>query len=199
MPLKSVALSVSSASGTSLPRAGEAMLTQYGMEGGLIYAVSAAVRQELKTQGVAMLYWDLLPQKSLSAVVKQLSVPIGKMTLSTCLRKRLGLSPLKISLLRELVPERLSDMSALAHAIKRLPMPVHSLRPLDEAISSAGGVCGSELTHDLMLKQCAGVFCAGEMLDWDAPTGGYLLTAVLASGLIAGRGAQRYLQQDGKG
>jgi len=198
-PLKSVALAVASESGAIDWRAGEAMVTAYGMEGGLVYALSAALRDELKNRSEALLLWDLVPNKSLQEVRDELSRPRGKMSLSSCLRKRLGLPAIKISLLRELIPDQLTDIDLLAAGIKKLPMHVHCQRPLDEAISTAGGINGSELTPDLMLKRFAGVFCAGEMLDWDAPTGGYLLTAAMASGHIAGIGAQQYLQQTAAG
>lgn len=192
-PLKNVALSVESGTTEGAWRKGEAVISRYGIEGGLVYALSAQIRGELDGSHRAQLIWDLLPDRTAAAVQQALAQPRGKMSVSNFLRKKLGLSPLKIALLRELLPEQMADLTTLAGRVKNLPMTVKSLRPLDEAISTAGGVMASELDPTLMLVQQPGLFCAGEMLDWDAPTGGYLLTAVLASGQLAGTGARDFL------
>tara|TARA_R110002072_G_scaffold247353_2_gene406468 strand:- start:9208 stop:10491 length:1284 start_codon:yes stop_codon:yes gene_type:complete len=192
-PLKAVRLVVEDGDGI-FSRKGEALLSRNGIEGGLIYQVSATLRELIDMQGEVTLYWDLLPDSSSDAVRRALEAPRGKTSMSNFLRKRLRLSSLKVSLLRELAPEAFPRAGDLALAIKRLPMTLRSARPLDEAISTAGGVVSWALTDDLMLKRHAGVYCAGEMLDWEAPTGGYLLTAVFASGRRAGAGAVEYLR-----
>lgn len=175
---------------------GEFNVTDYGIEGGLVYALSAALRDELTATGRAALVLDLAPGRSLARLSGDLARPRGRDSLANHLRRRAGLEGVKAALLREFCPpEVLSDGTRLATAIKALPVPVRATRPIDEAISTAGGVRFEALDERLMLKRLPGVFCAGEMLDWEAPTGGYLLTACLASGVQAGRGAAAWLQE----
>jgi len=183
---------------------GEFTITAGGIEGGLVYALSAPLRDALETSGRAVLHLDLAPGKTLARLTADLSRPRGRDSLANHLRRRAGIEGVKAGLLRELLP--FSPLTApgtkypwgtpdqLAAAIKHLPLPVIATRPLDEAISTAGGVTFEALNEALMLRDLPGVFCAGEMLDWEAPTGGYLLTACLASGLVAGRGALAWLR-----
>lgn len=175
-------------------RQGEFNVTAHGIEGGLIYALSAPLRNALERDGGAELCLDLAPGRSLERLVGDLAKPRGRDSLANHLRRRVGIEGVKAALLRELcTPETLASPALLAAAIKRLRVPVQATRPLDEAISSAGGVCFDALDESLMLRQLPGVFCAGEMLDWEAPTGGYLLTACLASGRRAAQGIQAWL------
>jgi uncharacterized flavoprotein (TIGR03862 family) len=170
-------------------RQGEAIITTSGIEGGLVYAHAAALRDALAAEGTAILHLDLLPNHD-AARIKAALMQRGSRSLSSHLKSSLGLSGAKAGLLREvLTPTDLNDPLKLAAAIKALPLRLKAARPLAEAISSAGGVRLEALTPDLMLKSLPGIFCAGEMLDWEAPTGGYLLTACLASGVVAGKGA----------
>jgi uncharacterized flavoprotein (TIGR03862 family) len=177
-PVKAVALTA----GTQMSR-GEFMLSKYGIEGGGIYMVSRAMREG------AQLYIDLMPDWSLARVRQALSKPRGKSSFTNHLRKVLRFDVMQMALLSEFGRPFPND---LAELIKALPVRHSGPRPMDEAISTAGGVRFSALTGDLMLKSHPGVFCAGEMLDWEAPTGGYLITGCLATGLIAGRGAAAY-------
>src|SRR5690606_22233906 len=167
-----------------------------GLEGGLVYAWSAPLRDALLAQGVAQVQIDLLPARSPEQVRREVMHPRGSRSWSSHLGSRLGLKGGKLGLLREWLPMAVFEQAdALAAAIKCLPVSLHGMRPLDEAISTAGGVSFSSLDPNLMLCAMPGVFCAGEMLDWEAPTGGYLLTACFASGHAAGRGGLRYLGQ----
>lgn len=176
---------------------GEFNITASGVEGGLIYAVSAPLRDALERDGRAALLLDLVPGRSLQRLTTDLAWPRGRDSLANHLRRRIGLAGVKAGLLRELcAPEVFNDAAALAAQLKALPLPVLAPRPLDEAISSAGGVRFEALGAGLMLAALPGVFCAGEMLDWEAPTGGYLLTACLASGRAAGRGALDWLARN---
>ena len=173
---------------------GEFNITATGVEGGLIYALSAPLRDMLETEGSAVLHLDLAPGKTLERLTADLSRPRGRDSLANHLRRRAGIEGVKAGLLRELLPfETLTATGQLAAAIKHLPLPVTATRPLDEAISTAGGVAFSALDENLMLRDLPGVFCAGEMLDWEAPTGGYLLTACFATGRAAGQGACAWL------
>ena len=173
---------------------GEFVISSYGIEGSLVYAASAPLREAIDAQGSATLYLDLLPARSLEWVAAELAHPRGSRSLSTHLKSRLGLSGVKAGLLYEVADKAtLADMARLASLIKALPLTLKSTRPIDEAISSAGGVRFEVLDDALMLRDLPGVFCAGEMLDWEAPTGGYLLTASMASGRVAGAGALRWL------
>ncbi|MFS0828783.1 TIGR03862 family flavoprotein [Pseudomonas phoenicis] len=189
-PVKNIALSVPGAA----PRKGEFILTAQGVEGSLVYAWSASLRAAIERDGQATLLLDLLPDKPVDKIVQALARPRGSRSMAKHLSGQLGLDGVKAGLLRELTDTAVfADPSRLAAAIKALEITLVRTRPLDEAISSAGGVRFEALNADLMLETLPGVFCAGEMLDWEAPTGGYLLTACFASGVRAGRGALRWL------
>jgi uncharacterized flavoprotein (TIGR03862 family) len=193
-PLKAVALRFTDATGKMHERKGELMLSDAGIEGSLAYALSAPLRDTIAAQGTLTVQLDLAPDKPLERVVAEVVHPRGARSLSSHLQSRAGIKGAKMALLREILSaEQLNDPMALANAIKSLPLALVAPRPLDEAISSAGGVRFEALDEHLMLRGLPGVFCAGEMLDWEAPTGGYLLTACLASGRAAGRGALNYL------
>jgi uncharacterized flavoprotein (TIGR03862 family) len=189
--LKSVAIELP---GTPWRQRGEFVVSRYGIEGSLVYAASAPLREAIDAQGSATLHLDLLPARSLEWVAAELAHPRGSRSLSTHLKSRLGLSGVKAGLLYEVADKAtLADAPRLAALIKALPLTLKSMRPIDEAISSAGGVRFEALDDALMLRDLPGVFCAGEMLDWEAPTGGYLLTASMASGRLAGAGALGWL------
>ncbi len=193
-PLKTVALRFTDVGGRAHERRGELMLSDSGIEGSLVYALSAPLRDMIAAQGSVTVELDLAPDKTLARVVAEVAHPRGARSLSSHLASRTGIKGAKMALLREIVPaERLNDPVQLANAIKSLPLTLSAPRPLDEAISSAGGVRFEALDAHLMLRNLPGVFCAGEMLDWEAPTGGYLLTACFASGRAAGQGALNYL------
>ncbi len=190
-PLKNIALSVPG----STPRKGEFILTAQGVEGSLVYAWSAPVREAINRTGQGQLLLDLLPDKPVEKVAQALARPRGSRSMAKHLHSQLGIDGVKAALLRELTDQAtFADPEALARAIKALPITLVRTRPLDEAISSAGGVRFEALDEGLMLQSMPGVFCAGEMLDWEAPTGGYLLTACFASGLRAGRAAADWLK-----
>ena len=192
-PLKTVALRCHSPDGQAFQQRGEFVVTQTGIEGSLVYAASALLRDGIAAQGHALVEIDLLPDRSAAFVRAEVSRPRGPRSLSTHLKSRLGLDGVKAALLHErLTREQLADASALATAIKALPITLSAPRPIDEAISTAGGVRFEALDEGLMLRDLPGLFCAGEMLDWEAQTGGYLLSACLASGRIAGEAALRY-------
>jgi uncharacterized flavoprotein (TIGR03862 family) len=175
---------------------GECVVTATGIEGSLIYALSATLRDAIARDGEAVLHLDLAPGRELSRLQQDLARPRGGRSFSEHLRRQAGLEGVKAALLREvLAKQQLDDPRAVAAAIKRLPLALRSARPIAEAISSAGGVRLEALDAQLMVKAHPGVFCAGEMLDWEAPTGGYLLTACFASGLRAGRGAVGWLRR----
>ncbi|HSC84401.1 MAG TPA: TIGR03862 family flavoprotein [Pseudomonas sp.] len=191
-PLKNVTLNLPG----DAPRRGEFILTAKGIEGSLVYALSAAIREQINHCGSAQLHLDLLPDRPLDKVQAALEKPRGSRSMAKHLHSQLGLDGVKAALLRELTTaEQFAEPALLAAAIKALPLRLLRPRPLDEAISSAGGVPFEELDPGLMLHQLPGVFCAGEMLDWEAPTGGYLLTACFASGRAAGLGVLAWLQQ----
>lgn len=175
-------------------RQGEFVLSDYGIEGSLVYAAGAVIRDAIAADGQATLTLDLLPDHDAARVAREVAHPRGSRSLSSHLKSRLGLAGAKVALLHELLPrEALADPARLAAAIKALPVTVSAPRPIAEAISSAGGVALESLDDALMLRSRPGVFCAGEMLDWEAPTGGYLLQASIASGRVAGQGAARWL------
>ncbi len=195
-PLKNVALRFQDLHGDEFHQAGEFVITDGGVEGNLIYAASGPVRDALLAHGEATVHIDLLPQRDATFVAAEVVRPRGSRSLATHLKSRLGIDGVKAALLHELLSrEVMSQPAALAATIKALPLKLTAARPIDEAISSAGGVRFEALDEGLMLQAQTGVFCAGEMLDWEAPTGGYLLTACLASGHCAGRGVLRYLSQ----
>jgi len=179
-PIKSVALRFDAA---GFARQGEFVVTSTGIEGSLVYAASAVVRDEIAARGQATIHLDLLPGRDASTGLAELARPRGSRSLSTHLKSRLGIDGVKAALLHELLPrDTLHDAAQLAVALKALPLTLVRARPLDEAISSAGGVPFDEMDEALMLRAMPGVSCAGEMLDWEAPTGGYLLTACFATG-----------------
>ena len=195
-PFKSVAVRLNASDGAEFARKGEFVATASGVEGSLIYAASALVREEITRNGQALVAVDLQPDRSLDQVQAQVSHPRGSRSLSSHLKSRLGLDGIKMGLLYERLDKAaLQDPAALARAIKAVPLVLASCRPIDEAISTAGGVLLEELDDRLMLRRLPGVFVAGEMLDWEAPTGGYLLTACLASGRCAAMGVAGYLRQ----
>ena len=193
-PVKPVAMTVVDAHGVPQHRQGEFVLTRTGIEGSLVYAFSAILRDAIAATGQARLTLDLLPQHTPAQVLAQARHPRGARSLSSHLKSRLHLQGVKAALLHELLsPEQLHDPEALARALKALPLALAAPRPLDEAISTAGGVRLEALDEHLMARALPGLFLAGEMLDWEAPTGGYLLTMCLATGRAAGQGAARWL------
>lgn len=190
-PLKTVSLALPG----EAPRKGEFVLTAAGIEGSLVYALSARIRNRISRDGAAEVLLDLLPDRTLAQVASALARPRGSQSMAKHLHRQLKLDGVKAALLRELTDAAtFQDPQALAAAIKALPIRLVRPRPLDEAISSAGGVPFEELDEGLMLRRLPGVFCAGEMLDWEAPTGGYLLTACFASGRAAAEGMLRWLR-----
>ena len=194
-PLKSVIASFTDGEGSNLRRQGECMITKSGVEGGIIYALSAPLRNAIATHGSALLQFDLAPGRDLQRLIHALSESRGKRSLSNHLQNKAGISGVKAGLLRMVsCPADLADPVSLAKLIKALPLTLTAPRPLDEAISSAGGVSFDALNQQLMLRALPGVFCAGEMLDWEAPTGGYLLTACFASGFVAGTNVVSWLR-----
>jgi uncharacterized flavoprotein (TIGR03862 family) len=194
-PLKSVVLDFTDRNGAAFRRQGEFVVTETGIEGSLVYAASAGLREEIDATGGAAVHLDLLPDREPERVLREVTHPRGSRSMSSHLQSRTGLKGVKAGLLRELVPkEDFADPGRLASAIKRLPMCLGAPRPLEEAISTAGGVRFEVLDESLMLRSLPGVFCAGEMLDWEAPTGGYLLTACFATGRAAGIGALDWLR-----
>jgi hypothetical protein len=199
-PLKNVALRCMAPDGGVFAQRGEFVLTETGIEGSLVYAASAFLRDTIAASGRAVAEIDLLPERDAAFVRAEVARPRGSRSMSTHLKSRLGLEGVKAALLHELLPrEAFADPATLAAAIKALPIPLVRPRPIDEAISTAGGVRLDELDEHCMLRRLPGVFCAGEMLDWEAPTGGYLLTGCFASGLVAGRGAAAFLASTARG
>jgi uncharacterized flavoprotein (TIGR03862 family) len=186
-PLKRIALSV----GQQLSR-GEALITKSGLEGGTVYALSTAIRNEVSAKGHADLVIDLRPDMTLSELTQRLSVPRNKQSAATFLRKVASLSPASIALLREAGPPA-HDAATLASQIKAIRLVATGIAGLERAISTAGGVAFSAVDAHFMLKTHPGVFVAGEMLDWEAPTGGYLLQASFATAVAAATGADRWL------
>jgi uncharacterized flavoprotein (TIGR03862 family) len=173
---------------------GECLMTEHGLEGGAIYTLSAALRDEILRHGSATLYVDLLPDHTAEKVFTEVSHPRGTRSLSSHLRSRLGIHGVKAALLREcLSAETFKDPVKLAEGLKALPIVLTACRLIDEAISTAGGVQFEGLTKQLMIKTLPGVFCAGEMLDWEAPTGGYLINGAMASGKAAAVGVNEWL------
>lgn len=189
-PLKPVAALWTDADGVARSRQGECVVSEYGLEGSLLYAIGADLRAALQARGEAGLLLDLLPATPEAKVREALGRDRDGRSLSEVLRRRLRLEGAKAALLREcLPPATLGDPAALAAAIKRLPIGLGPPRPIAEAISTAGGIALEAVDDDLAIRALPGWYACGEMLDWDAPTGGYLLTACFASGRIAGRTA----------
>lgn len=188
-PLKNVALSLRGPGGRQFASPGEFVVTETGVEGSLVYAASSMAREQTSAHGHAEVLVDLLPARNAQFVIDEVTRPRGSRSLSTHLKSRLGIDGVKAALLHELLPRaQFADLVGLAAAIKALPLTLAAARPIGEAISSAGGVRFEALDRHLMLRAAPGVFCAGEMLDWEAPTGGYLLQACFATGAAAGRG-----------
>ena len=190
-PVKSVALEWAGER-----RQGEFVITGTGVEGSLIYGFAARLRDAIERSGQAEIHLDLMPDWTLPRLAKEIAHPRGARSLSSHLQSRVGLKGVKTALLREILDAAtFADPGRLAAAIKALPLRLMAPRPLEEAISSAGGVEFGALDERLMVRALPGVFCAGEMLDWEAPTGGYLLTACFAAGRWAGRGALDWLKR----
>jgi uncharacterized flavoprotein (TIGR03862 family) len=189
-PLKPVALSF----GGQRVR-GEAVITRDGLEGGAIYALSPQLREAIDSSGGAELIVDLLPEMDIETATRKLSAPRGKQSLSNVLRKTLSLSPAAIALAQEVTSGKLAALApdAMAAFLKAVPVALTGVAPIARAISTAGGVPFDAIDESFMLKRKPGMFIAGEMLDWEAPTGGYLLQACFATGVAAGEGALRYL------
>ncbi|MDR3368056.1 TIGR03862 family flavoprotein [Rhodoferax sp.] len=195
-PFKSVSVSLTTSHGMVFQRRGEFVATATGVEGSLIYAASNLLRDDIIANGQTTFHLDLLPDRSFEWVLAQVSYPRGTRSLSSHLKSRLHIEGIKAAVLHEsLSKEQMHDPVQLAQTIKALPITLQATRPIDEAISSAGGVLFEAADDHLMLEALPGVFCAGEMLDWEAPTGGYLLTACLASGVRAGQGVLNYLHK----
>ncbi|UST58217.1 TIGR03862 family flavoprotein [Pseudomonas moraviensis] len=191
-PLKNIAIGLND----DIPRLGECVITATGIEGSLIYALSAPIREAINRYGAAVIHIDLLPGRPVDKLQAALSKPHGSRSMAKHLHSQVGVDGVKAALLRELTDaETFADPALLARAIKALPLTLVKTRPLDEAISSAGGVRFEAMDERLMLKALPGVFCAGEMLDWEAPTGGYLLTGCFASGRAAGLGMLEWLRR----
>ncbi|MGZ6347798.1 MAG: TIGR03862 family flavoprotein [Anaerolineales bacterium] len=193
-PLKSVVITFTNSKGVSYIKQGEFIVTATGVEGSLIYAISAQLRDEIEERGTASIQLDLAPGWTLLHLLERLSLPRGSRTTTGHIEKTVGIKGVKTGLLREFISKPdLNNPGKLAAAIKKLTIPLIAPRPLDEAISSAGGVLFQELDSHLMVRSLPGVFCSGEMLDWEAPTGGYLLTACFSTGRAAGQGALAWL------
>ena len=194
-PVKPVVVSVMNADGTESRQQGEFIITETGIEGGIIYAVSAGLRDAIFAKGGAIIHLDLAPDRNLPRLIADLSRPRGSRSLASHLHRRVNIEGVKAGLLRECIAKQdFGDSGRLATAIKALPLRLIAPRPLEEAISTAGGITFEALDERLMIRALPGVFCAGEMLDWEAPTGGYLLTACFASGRAAGAGAVAWLK-----
>lgn len=188
-PVKPVVLSFG-----NFRQRGEFIITNDGVQGSLVYAAAAWLREEIAASGKAVLQLDLAPDFTEAQLLEKLSKPRGSRSMASQLQKAVGMHGVQAGLLREFVPQaEFANAARLAFYIKQLPVPLIAARPLDEAISSAGGVMFDALDEHLMLRELPGMFCAGEMLDWEAPTGGYLLTACFASGRRAGLGALQWL------
>ncbi|MGE8567363.1 MAG: TIGR03862 family flavoprotein [Achromobacter sp.] len=193
-PVKSVAMACAGEAGGARPRQGEFVVSETGIEGSLVYALSAALRDRIDAEGRAVAMLDLAPDWTQDKVMAAVTHPRGARSMSSHLQSRMGLTGVKAGLLRECAPaEDFKDPARLALRIKALPVTLLRARPMDEAISTAGGVSFNAVTDGLMLQSAPGVFCAGEMLDWEAPTGGYLLTACMASGVVVAKGVLDYL------
>lgn len=194
-PVKSVIVSTGAAQAAQTLQ-GEFVITANGIEGSVIYALSAALRDTIARDGAAELRIDLAPARERERLEKELSQPRGKRSFTEHVRRTVGIDGVKMGLLYEIVPRTdLLDVHKLATAIKSLPIKLARARPIEEAISTAGGIRFDALDEHLMIRSMPGVFCAGEMIDWEAPTGGYLLTACFASGRIAGKSAAQWLSE----
>jgi uncharacterized flavoprotein (TIGR03862 family) len=193
-PVKNVGITFTDAGGTVVAREGEFMVTAHGIEGSLVYALSAPMRERIERDGFASIALDLAPARSAEQLRTAIAHPRGSRSMSSHLQSRAGITGVRAGLLRELASaQTYADPALLAGAIKRLPLRLTGTRPIAEAISSAGGVMLEGLSPGLMAKSVPGLFLCGEMLDWEAPTGGYLLTASMASGRWAARGVLDWL------
>ena len=194
-PLKPVVAHWKDATSIEHSLQGECVLTETGIEGSLVYAIAADLRAAIARDGEAILHLDLVPGRDPARLRRDLDKPRNGRSLGEHLRRQAGIDGAKVALLHEVLDKpAMQDMARIADTLKRLPLRLLRLRPMDEAISTAGGVRIEALDDGLMLRNAPGVFCAGEMLDWEAPTGGYLLTACFASGKRVGEGAVRWLQ-----
>ena len=195
-PIKPAWVTITDVDGTARQHQGEFVITATGIEGSLIYALSARLRDAIELHGLVRIELDLAPGRDAARLLGELSRPRKGRSFSEFLRRNVGIEGVQAGLLYELVPKAdMNDPAALARWIKALPLTLQRPRPLAEAISSAGGVALESLDESLMLCSNPGVFCAGEMLDWEAPTGGYLLAASFASGRLAGLGAVNWLKE----
>jgi len=194
-PLKSVALKFTNLQGQETERQGEMVIGEHGVEGSLVYAFSREIRQRLNAQGHATFTLDLLPGRSIDRVQAEVAgLARSSQSLPAYFKNKMGIAGVKLALLHEVLSkEDFKNSHKLVSTIKALPITVHAARPIDEAISTAGGVRFESLNNDYMLVNKPGSFVAGEMLDWEAPTGGYLLTACFATGMAAGQGVLRWL------
>jgi len=195
-PLKSIALCVTTLDGRNETRKGELMITDYGLEGGALYALSGPIRDLIDAHGQATVMIDLVPGISLEKLQRDLGKPRGSHSLAKHLQRHARIKGAKVSLLREvLTSDEMHDATRLSQTLKQCPITLQATRPIDEAISSAGGVKFEALNSQLMINTLPGTFCAGEMLDWEAPTGGYLLTACFATGHVAAAGIMDWLNR----
>lgn len=195
-PVKPVALAWATSDGTQHRQQGEFVITAGGVEGSLIYLASAELRDAIARNGATTVWLDLAPNRDIEKLVRDFAKPRGDRTFATHLRRHAGIEGVKAGLVHECISKDIRDDPArLAGAIKGLPLTLRRARPVDEAISTAGGIRLEALDECLMLRQLPGTFVAGEMLDWEAPTGGYLLTASIASGRRAGAGAAVWLRE----
>jgi uncharacterized flavoprotein (TIGR03862 family) len=195
-PLKPVVIHFHDAQGREHARQGECVITTTGIEGSLIYAFSGLLRDAVAASGSITIALDLAPDRTLDRLRNDLAKPRGSRSMSEHLRRQTGLAGVKAALLHEVLDrDQFHDADTLARTIKRLPLVLKRPRPIEEAISSGGGVRLEAMDGQLMLGALPGVFCAGEMLDWEAPTGGYLLTACFASGRLAGQGAIDWIRR----
>ena len=195
-PLKSVSLKFKNLQGQETEKPGEMVIGQHGVEGSLIYAFSREIRQSLNAQGSATFTLDLSPGRSVDRVRTDVAgLARSSQSMSSYFKSKLGIAGVKLALLHEVLgKEDFKNTDKLVSTIKALPITVHATRPIDEAISTAGGVCFESMDSNYMLRNKPGTFVAGEMLDWEAPTGGYLLNACFATGLAAGQGVLRWLK-----
>ncbi|MCX7077357.1 MAG: TIGR03862 family flavoprotein [Methylococcales bacterium] len=198
-PIKSIRAKFIDSHGSTFDEMGELVMTETGIEGSLIYQLSALLREEISRKGSAIMYLDLMPHQTFEQLLAKLTQPRAKRSFSTHLKKQLSIDGVKAGLLREtLSKDEMNDLAIICRTLKALPLKTIAPRPIDEAISTAGGMDFEALNDALMLRQAEGVFCAGEMLDWEAPTGGYLLTACFATGRWAGLGALAWLKNKEK-
>jgi len=194
-PVKSVIASFTDAAATTHRQQGEFIVTDTGIEGGMVYTLSSHLRDAIAQYGSVILNLDLAPGRDAHRLASDLTKPRGRRSFSNHLKNHAGIAGIKAGLLREFASaDGLAGPARLTTLIKALPLKLTATRPLDEGISSAGGVSFDALDERLMLRALPSVFCAGEMLDWEAPTGGYLLTACFASGRVAGAGIVNWLQ-----